>query len=359
MPHHALRRGRVLVSDDGHRYRIDQEIAEGGFGVVYRASQLARTSDRSRRTVCVKICGGSRDWHGEAFFGTVTSSRPQVVSLLDSFVDTVGKSRLYVLVFEYLEEGTLEAKLDGSPWPPARARHAVASILRLLEDLHDVGITHRDIKPSNILLRNNALLLGDFGIAKLSLPEDLQIVDAFTPDFSPDDMDRRLEWAAWIDIFQMGLLLYSLLAGEVRTRTDLATLRYLDAPDDLVCWIWHATSRKGMRYADAGEALAALTQLRHVSMAPTGRVGRLRGQRAVITGRFASFTQPALSAQLRSKGVVVQDGVTAETTLLIRGEVRNTLGADEGRKLFAVRERRRRLQRIHIVDEARIVRALQ
>ena len=265
MPGTQLRRNQVLKNDDGRRYRIVDQIGEGGFGQVYQAMQLAKNSETATRRVCVKVCASAKDWHGEAFFGTVTRRRTEVVRLLDAFVVQTRGGRLHVLVFEFLREGTLEANLQ-RPWKPKEAQAAVDRLLDLLEDLHTVGITHRDIKPSNILLRNGQLVLGDFGIAKLALPDDVKEYDSFTPAFVPKDMERRRGWAAWIDVFQMGLLLYSLLSGEVRTQDDVKDLRSLDAPDHLLCWVWHATSSKGMRYGSAREALGALRQMENVKM---------------------------------------------------------------------------------------------
>lgn len=358
MPGRQLRRNQVLRNDDGRRYRIIDRLGEGGFGQVYEAAQLAKSTDRVTKRVCVKICASATDWHGEAFFGELTSQRPEVVRLLDAFVEQRKTDRLHVLVFELLPEGTLEHQLEAGPWNAVDAQRAVERLLNLLDELHAVGITHRDIKPSNILLRRGELALGDFGIAKLALPDDIKVFDHFTPAFVPKDLEERREWAAWIDVFQMGLLLFSLLSGEVQTQQDIKHLRSLQAPDHLLCWIWHATSSKGLRYGNAGEALSALRQLPKVQMRPAGRVKSVRGDRVVITGRFDQFTPPELARRLEAAGAVVQDAVAHNTTMLICGRSTTMIGENEGKKLFAARERLRRGVNIRIVTERMIIPAI-
>jgi serine/threonine protein kinase len=39
-------------------------------------------------------------------------------------------------------------------------------ILNAFEDLYKLNIIHRDIKPENILVHNNVLKIGDFGLSK-------------------------------------------------------------------------------------------------------------------------------------------------------------------------------------------------
>ena len=78
----------------------------------------------------------------------------------------------------------------------------------------------------------------------------------------------------------------------------------------------------------------------------------------MITGRFDQFTQPELTRRLESAGAVVQDAVAHNTTMLICGRSTTMIGENEGKKLFAARERLRRGVNIRIVTERMIIPAI-
>lgn len=355
-----LRVGQLITSDAGHRYRIDAPLGAGGFGRVYRAARLAKTSDRVVRRVCVKVCTNAADWHGEAHMGNLLAGRPEVVGIVDAFAFGARGGTRYVIVSELMHEGTVGDLIDDGlwpGWPAARVRREVRRLLGVVAQMHAAGITHRDIKPDNIFLRDGRLVLGDFGIANHSLTPTRAPVDAYTPAYMPADIEHYRHWATWFDVYQLGLLMCSLLTGDDWTNDDVARVRDLDAPEDLKCWIWHATAGKGLRYVDGSQAHAALSTLRHINMDPTRGPQSIAGHRVVVTGRFDSGTQGELCRLIEEAGGVVQSAVTDDTSVLVRApRIAGTLGSSEGRKLFAARERKRRAQLIHVIDEDRLCR---
>ncbi|MBE7194635.1 MAG: protein kinase [Gordonia polyisoprenivorans] len=359
-----LRAGQIIVGDTGLRYRIDGLLDGGGFGHVYRASRLASSSDRVTRKVCVKVCANAADWHGEAHMGHLLAGRREVVALLDAFAFGSGPGRTtrYVIVTEWMREGTVgDLVADGvwAGWRPARVRREIRGLLGLLAVMHAAGVTHRDIKPDNVFLRDGRLALGDFGIAKHALTPRHSPLDAYTPAYMPADVDDYRHWATWFDIYQLGLLTCTLLTGADWTNDDISRIRDLDAPEDLKCWIWHATAAKGTRYVDGTQALRALTDLHKVDMSPARGPARLAGHRVVITGRFSTGTQQELTTLIEESGAAVQSMVGDDTTVLVRThQIDRGLGAHEGRKLFAARERKRRGQALHVIDEDRLCRLI-
>ncbi|MGW0039275.1 protein kinase domain-containing protein [Gordonia sp. NPDC003376] len=356
-----LRLGQIITGDTGHRYRIDQRLGSGGYGALYRASRLAHASDRSLRTVCVKVCASAADWHGEAHMGNLLADQPEVVRMLDAFAFATGSRgpTRYAVVTEYLREGTVADRIADDVWrgwSATTVRREIQRLLGVLRLMHAAGVTHRDIKPDNVFLRDGNLVLGDFGIAKHSLSPKNSPVDAYTPAYTPTDMEHRRHWATWIDIYQVGLLACTLLTGQDWTNDDVSRIRSLPAPEDLRCWIWHATAGKGLRYVDGTQALTALVDLRSVDMGPKRGPVALTGHHVVVTGRFDTGTQRELHHLIEGAGGTMGSTVTDETTVLVRGAAPDgaTGGVGEGRILFAVHERKRRGQQIHVIDETRL-----
>lgn len=354
--------GQIITGDTGHRYRIDGRLGDGGYGQIYLASRLASTSDHVLRKVCVKVCASAADWHGEAHMGHLLAGHDEVVQVIEAFACSAGArgATRYVIVSELMREGTVaDLVADGSwhGWRPARVRREIRVLLGILTLMHAAGVTHRDIKPDNVFLRGGHLALGDFGIAKHALTPRHSSLDAYTPAYMPADVDDFRHWATWFDIYQLGLLTCTLLTGVDWTNDDVSGVRELDAPEDLKCWIWHATARKGLRYVDGTEALAALRDLRHVDMSPSRGPATLEGHRVVITGRFDAGTQQQLTELIEDSGAVVQSMVGKDTTVLVRAHhSESTAGVHEGRKLLAARERKRCGQQIYVIDEDRLCR---
>jgi serine/threonine protein kinase len=71
------------------------------------------------------------------------------------------------IVLEYLEGGSLAAKLNGQPQPPSEAARLVEALARAIHAAHQRGIVHRDLKPANVLLAEDGTpRIADFGLAK-------------------------------------------------------------------------------------------------------------------------------------------------------------------------------------------------
>ncbi|MDI6627150.1 MAG: protein kinase [Rhodococcus sp. (in: high G+C Gram-positive bacteria)] len=359
-----MKKAMLYTNDEGTKYELESRLGQGGFGTTYRAFELSQETSSRVREVCLKICNSRRDWHGEAFYGELLKGNKRVVQLLDAFVDVskTGGKRTYCLVFELMPSGTVDdflADHGGRPyWDVVLVKREISALLTVLGAMHNAGVTHRDIKPANVYVRSRKLVLGDFGISRMTLTPRHAAVDSFTVAFSPRDLDRMRQWAPRHDIFQVALLAASLFTGTVWTTGSLADLQRSDLPEDVKCWIWHATSVRARGYDDALDARDALNELASVSMRAQKAPDDLRGEYVVLTGRLEDLNRAEATALLRTAGAYVQDMVNDQTTLIVRGAVRNGLSEHEGRKLFQVRERRRRGQKVRIVSGIQLLELL-
>ncbi|MDF3313505.1 protein kinase [Rhodococcus sp. T2V] len=143
------------------------EIGHGGFGVVYRCTQVDLD-----RIVAVKVLTGDLVENRERFFreqramGRLTG-HPNIVAVLQ--VGELSGEHPY-LVMQYHQRGSLGARIREEGALP------VGDVLRLgvllagaLETAHRVDVLHRDVKPENILLTDfDQPALTDFGIAHIT-----------------------------------------------------------------------------------------------------------------------------------------------------------------------------------------------
>ncbi len=206
----------------GERFRLVEQIGEGGFGTVYRAVQLSM-----KRQVAVKVLRREIDTgsaHYDRFLreAKLASSlnHPNIVSPVD-FGHEEDRSLTY-LVMEYVDgvdlgELLVECRLD-----PALALDIIYQACGGLSDAHRQGIIHRDLKPRNIrlsVISDGALQvkLLDLGIAKpQNEKQDITREDTMpgTTAFLAPEYIVKGELAGYSDQYALGILLYLMLTGQ-------------------------------------------------------------------------------------------------------------------------------------------------
>jgi PAS domain S-box-containing protein len=210
------------------KYRLEEKIGTGGYGVVYRGVHLGLN-----RQVAVKIfrpVAASENQENLTRFRLEGVSACRVnhsnaVSILDAGVSSEG---IVYLVMELLDGWTLTEELN---------RHATFSVQRTLEILipicqvlaeaHRAGIVHRDVKPDNIFLHHIAgeqiVKVVDFGIAKF-LDKSSGMIDLNnltvkglilgTPVYmSPERLSSK-SYDGRSDIYSVGIMFYQMINGD-------------------------------------------------------------------------------------------------------------------------------------------------
>ena len=201
------------------RFRIEDRIGSGGFGVVYRA-----WDERLQRPVAVKVIDG-----GE---GTprVTREAQAVARLAHRNIATLYElatdGEHAFLVSELIEGETLRELGRRGALTDRLVGEVGADSAAALAHAHRAGVVHRDVKPENILVcedarqrdpfGSGAAKLVDFGIARIAGERSLTATGAVVGTLAymaPEQADGLRPGPA-ADVYSLALTLYECLCGE-------------------------------------------------------------------------------------------------------------------------------------------------
>lgn len=208
------------------KYRLDDQLGSGGFGVVFRGHHL--TLDQP---VAIKVfrpsTGNDSARELQRFLreGATTARlhHPNAVRVLDSGVSDEGVA---YLIMELLQGRTLAQELSATgPLPLKRAIEIAARVAEVLANAHQHGILHRDIKPDNVFLHRvdneEAVKVVDFGIATFLETQQGVETDRLTqtghyvgtPAFAAPERVSGAADDGRSDVFSLGAVLYEMLCG--------------------------------------------------------------------------------------------------------------------------------------------------
>ena len=220
------------------RYKLLQQIGEGGCGVVYMAEQ----EEPVHRRVALKVIKLGMDtkqviarFEAERQ-ALALMDHPNIAKVLDAGATETGRP---YFVMELIKAIPITRYSDENKLSTMARLGLFVQVCQAVQHAHQKGIIHRDIKPSNILVADHDGVavpkIIDFGIAKATSDQrltDKTVFTAFeqfvgTPAYMSPEQARLsgLDIDTRTDIYSLGVLLYELLTG----KTPFEAKRLLEA----------------------------------------------------------------------------------------------------------------------------------
>lgn len=268
------------------RYKLLQQIGEGGFGVVYLADQL----EPIHRRVALKIIKPGMD--SRQVIARFEAERqalalmdhPNIAKVLDAGTTDTGRP---YFVMELVKGVRITEYCDHNRLTLSERLELFVQVCQAIQHAHQKGIIHRDIKPSNVMVTLHdgkpVPKVIDFGVARATdqrltdktvfthygqIVGTLEYMSPEQAEMSGLDIDTRS------DIYSLGILLYELLTGSPPFSSE--QLRQCGFDEMMRTIREQEPPKPSQRLSQTAGALATIAANRHLEPAKLTRF--LRGE---------------------------------------------------------------------------------
>lgn len=203
---------QVYKSSIQSDYEFKEVLGFGSYSVCKRCIHK-----KTNKEFAVKVIDKSiKDCQEEIEILLRYGHHQNIVTLYDVYEDA---NSVY-LIMELLQGGELLDKILSQKYFSEKEASAVLEVIaKTVKYLHENGVVHRDLKPSNIMYADksdnpSSLIICDFGFAKQIRAENgLLMTPCYTANFVAPEVLKQQGYDEACDIWSMGVLLYTMLAG--------------------------------------------------------------------------------------------------------------------------------------------------
>ena len=202
----------------------DSFIGKGAFGVV---DAIRGTSGRIKGIKCARKTISFDEMEEEEVDAAQRSLRQEarilnrarhghVVRLIMTYFYENRSGPRFAMIMDFAD-GHLDEYLKLKK-PRAKISHLAqwfGCLIGAVTYIHKIGIRHRDIKPTNILVKNEEVLLADFGISKMGVGKTIRTTAvqarARTQNYCAPEVDNGSTRGRSADIFSLGAVFLEML----------------------------------------------------------------------------------------------------------------------------------------------------
>jgi serine/threonine protein kinase/tetratricopeptide (TPR) repeat protein len=279
----------TIIAD---RYKLIEEIGEGGMGTVWMAQQ----TEPVKRAVAVKLIKAGMD--SKQVLARFEAERqalalmdhPNIAKVLDGGMTgepgalVIGGGRPF-FVMELVKGVPITKYCDEHRLTPRQRLDLFVPVCQAVQHAHQKGIIHRDIKPSNILVTQYdgrpVPKVIDFGVAKAAGQQltDKTLMTGFgavvgTLEYmSPEQAElNQLDIDTRSDIYSLGVVLYELLTGS--TPLDKKRLKQAAFAEILRVIREEEPPKPSTRLSNSTDSLPSVSAQRHMEPAKLTKLVR-------------------------------------------------------------------------------------
>lgn len=206
-----------LVGKMLDRYRLVEQIGQGGMATVFRAVDTQNMNEYAIKVLSPTIAADRRfvlRFRREAGLVKQRLDHPNIVPVAD-----YGQAEGYIyLVMPFLKGDTLHDRLVGGRITHKEKARWVGQVSDALNYAHSKGVIHRDIKPSNIMITEEGdALLMDFGLAR-EIEGSNTLTGSMlmgTPAYVSPEQGRGEKLDPRSDQYSFGVILYQIATGRL------------------------------------------------------------------------------------------------------------------------------------------------